>query len=597
VKSAPPRPPQECSEPGCDRLAAYRTRTRPTWCDQHITAILRQGGLEPLEPFTTPKAWRLNRCRRCGAEAHYRFEYTLEKNQSDEPTCRACHWREWSQHVRAAQGPYAAIAPVPLAEARSYAEEHGYEYLESLTSPSLRNDPHRVQCRYCGRISAERLGDIGFGCSCQVNPGRARQTPNVSGPKRKKFLKDSGLPVLDWWDHDANAPAEWETVTESARREAHWRCPHCGTCFTARVLDMVGWRECPHCEPKRRAAEHVELERFAYIPVAAIPELLAAWADEADPTTVPVAGGYQLRRFRCPRGHHPRMTPLSFLRSGCPSCRGQKTLGERLASVEIDPSTHCMNPEIASQWHPTKNQKVRLTTVSPGSRRTFWWREPACGHEWQATPADRDKGQRLRCPVCRTILDSLAYHYPELAAQWSPENPVSEWQIRPTSQTRFIPTWVCTQKPGHVWQAPLASRAAGAGCPECREHGKSRVELAHHAAAELAFGRASSGQSLRHKNFRRRTMWLVDITTELPNGRRLAIEYDGAFWHADKTELDTEKSLDLLAAGYLVARLREHPLGPLSVRDGRYSEFIVHSTAPDPEATIELVKKWATTAP
>lgn len=58
-------------------------------------------------------------------------------------------------------------------------------------------------------------------------------------------------------------------------------------------------------------------------------------------------------------------------------------------------------------------------------------------------------------------------------------------------------------------------------------------------------------------------MWLVDITTELPDSRRLALEYDGAFWHADKSELDTEKSLDLLAAGYLVARLREHPLGPL----------------------------------
>jgi Probable Zinc-ribbon domain len=250
------------------------------------------------------------------------------------------------------QGPYAAIAPVPLAEARSFAEGHGYEYLESLTSPSLRDDPHRVKCRYCGRISAERLGDIGFGCSCQVNPSRSRPTPNVSGPKKLNFLKDSGLPVLDWWDHDANDAAVWETVTEAARREVHWRCPHCGTCFTARVLDMVGWRECPECEPKRRAAEQAELERLADTPIAAIPALLEAWADEADPATVPAAGGYQLRRFRCPRGHYPRMTPLSYLRSGCPSCRGQTTLAERLAAVEIDPSTHGMNPEIATLRRP-----------------------------------------------------------------------------------------------------------------------------------------------------------------------------------------------------------------------------------------------------
>jgi hypothetical protein len=70
------------------------------------------------------------------------------------------------------------------------------------------------------------------------------------------------------------------------------------------------------------------------------------------------------------------------------------------------------------------------------------------------------------------------------------------------------------------------------------------VELDHHAAA----GRASSGQSPRSEVFRRCARWLVDITVQLPNGQKVAIEYDGAYWHAGKAELDTEKSLDLLAA-------------------------------------------------
>lgn len=69
--------------------------------------------------------------------------------------------------ARALQGPYADVEVVPFADAQEVAEEHGYIYLGPLTSPSLPNDPHRTECRRCGKISAERLGDIRFGCTCQ----------------------------------------------------------------------------------------------------------------------------------------------------------------------------------------------------------------------------------------------------------------------------------------------------------------------------------------------------------------------------------------------------------------------------------------------
>ena len=55
--------------------------------------------------------------------------------------------------------------PVPYEEAKAFAEEHGYEYLGPLTAPSLPDDPLHTRCGRCGRISAERLGDISFGCS------------------------------------------------------------------------------------------------------------------------------------------------------------------------------------------------------------------------------------------------------------------------------------------------------------------------------------------------------------------------------------------------------------------------------------------------
>ncbi|WP_426561350.1 zinc-ribbon domain-containing protein [Angustibacter sp. McL0619] len=224
----------------------------------------------------------------------------------------------------------------------------------------------------------------------------------------------------------------------------------------------------------------------------------------------------------------------------------------------------------------------------------MWWHDPDCGHEWQATPAEREKGQRLRCPTCRTILDSLAYHYPELAAEWAPTNPLSAWQVRPSGQTAFTPQWVCSHNPDHTWVATLGSRAAGSGCPECRETGKSKVELDHHAAAQRLFGRASSGQALTSAAFQRRARWLVDITTVTPDGTPLAVEYDGSYWHADKIDIDTAKSLDLLAAGYRVVRLREHPLPRLRIDDIRYFELVVYASSPRPEETMRLVHRWAT---
>jgi len=174
----PPKPPrplrrervatdQTCSTDGCSQTAAFKTRSKPTYCDAHIGSILNRGGVEALESFTRPDDWLLTRCLRCGNVAHYRFVYVVDKNEWNEATCRACYWRDWAQSARALQGPYADVEPVPFEKAQGIAEEHGYIYLGPLTSPSLPDDPHRTECRRCGKISAERLGDIQFGCTCQ----------------------------------------------------------------------------------------------------------------------------------------------------------------------------------------------------------------------------------------------------------------------------------------------------------------------------------------------------------------------------------------------------------------------------------------------
>lgn len=616
---------QQCSESTCQQEAAYRTRSRPSWCDEHITEILRTGGLEPLEPFEGPKSWRLTRCLRCGCVAHYRLEYILDRNASGIATCQACEWRAWAADTRTRQGAYANTGVVSEDEARAHAGEHGFDYLGPLTSPSLPDDPHRYQCRTCLRISAARMGDVAFGCACLTHAKRSLVATRSSGPsvsRTRNLLRDSGLPACEWWDHERNSQQEWATATVKARREVFWRCPDCGAPFTARVSQMTGplgvRSACSACASRRDAESRAQVEELRGKSVADVPELLAAWADKADPRGVQILERGNLSglyRFRCANGHHPRIGPLRYLDSGCPHCRGNQTREVNVAAAEWEPAAFAMNSEIASQWHPTRNGSVDLKKVSPRSRRTFWWQDSSCGHEWQETPYKRDGGTRLRCPQCRTILDSLAFHLPEIAAEWSPANPVTAWHVRPSGSTRFIPEWVCATNSAHNWQAPLTSRSNGSGCPQCREHGKSAVELAHHAVAERLFDSAASGLSIAtggpnaglptdpanliapsstHVSPSSRTKrWLVDIVAELASGVKVAIEYDGSYWHADKSDVDTEKSRALLAAGYLVARLREHPLPSLGISDPRYREWTVYSTAPDPEDVIARVRYWS----
>jgi hypothetical protein len=164
---------------------------------------------------------------------------------------------------------------------------------------------------------------------------------------------------------------------------------------------------------------------------------------------------------------------------------------------------------------------------------------------------------------------------------------MSAWHVRGSGQTTFLPEWICGRDPSHVWRAPLVSRSAGSECPQCREPGKSSIELKHYKAVQTQFGNATSGPVLRSPSFVRRTSWTADILTELPDGRSVVIEYDGAYWHSEKSEIDQAKTLDLLSAGYVVTRIRELPLTSLGITHADYIEIFVPTTRHDPAETVQ----------
>jgi putative zinc ribbon protein len=601
---------QECSTSGCTNPVAFTTRSRPAWCSECIDDMLREGGLEPVEPFTGPRAMRLTACLACGVQAHYRLEYTVAKNAVGEKTCRACYWRSWATERRnrpsnefirtmlellGKYAPEQILEAVPTPEVREFLES-GWWPLERIvahldkcnfklvtTLDDVNDSDSTVvaQCLTCKKISANRINDVG--CTCSRNT----RSSNPAAPRAGRvLLTESQSPALQWWDHERNDEATLRTVTVRATRVCHWVCPDCERHFEAKVSEMTAQPSCPDCMSRRRKEWQEEHKRWKVTPIADVPELATAWAEDANPRDVMVAD-WGLRRFRCPKGHHPRINPLRFLEAGCPHCRSAQTArtGRRWLADTL--------PEIASQWHPTRNGKLTPQNVVWDSKRTVWWRADCCGHEWQETVRNRDKYERLRCPRCRTILGSLAWHDPGLAAEWSTANPVSAWRVRPHAATTFSPEWICATNPAHVWSAPLSTRSDGAECPECREVGKSRIELDHYRAAVEAFGQARSGLTLREDAFTSRTSWTADISVDV-NGVVLVIEYDGMYWHSApaKALIDERKSKDLLGAGYVVVRLREDDLPPLTVTHPRYREIRVYSAAPQPRAVMEEIRNW-----
>lgn len=154
----------------------------------------------------------------------------------------------------------------------------------------------------------------------------------------------------------------------------------------------------------------------------------------------------------------------------CNSCSLKKGISKKyLSRIDKEGSLAVKYPEIAKEWHPTKNGNLTPDMVKAGSGKKVWW-QCKQGHEWQATIASRSNG--AGCPYCsgRNVIkrvNDLATVNPELASEW---HPTKNGELTPDMVTKGSGRkvwWQCGQE--HEWQATIASRSSGVGCPICRK--------------------------------------------------------------------------------------------------------------------------------
>ncbi len=263
--------------------------------------------------------------------------------------------------------------------------------------------------------------------------------------------------LLRQWDREKNAPLTPETVSHGSHQRVWWRCEK-GHEWQTAVYHRGEGKGCPYCAGRQVLPGENDL-------ASRMPRLAAQWHPTKNGRLTPeqvFCGSHEKVWWRCERGHVWQARIKARVQGdGCPVCAGKV-----LRPGEHDLAT--THPELAAQWHPTRNGTLTPSGIGAGTRRKVWW---VCekGHEWQAPVMARARG--TGCPVCagRVILpgvNDLASRFPAISAQWHPtkNGRMRPDRISPGSGERVW--WRCPL--GHDYQARVSARTAGGSdCPYC----------------------------------------------------------------------------------------------------------------------------------
>lgn len=275
------------------------------------------------------------------------------------------------------------------------------------------------------------------------------------------YCLERGRPeLLQEWHPTKNAPLTPGEVSRGSKRSVWWKCEK-GHEWRAMVYTRAGdGSGCPYCAGKKAWPGENDL-------ASRRPDLAGQWHPTKNqgmaPADVPLGSHYRAW-WVCEKGHEWQAAVKSRTigGSGCPVCANRKvTPGENGLAA-----TH---PELARQWHPTKNAPLTPHDVVAGNHRKVWW---VCGkgHEWQAAVSSR-AGSGAGCPVCagKVVVpgeNDLASLFPGLAAQW---HPARNGQLTPENVAPYSNRKVWWRCPlGHDYAASVGARTVGgSGCPYC----------------------------------------------------------------------------------------------------------------------------------
>lgn len=275
-------------------------------------------------------------------------------------------------------------------------------------------------------------------------------------------LRDVFPEIAREWHPTKNGDLSPSEVAAHSVRVAWWRCKrmHEWQSTVGKRTDKLSG--CPYCT-KQRPSELYSLKKQ-------FPKIARQWhptkngdlrPEQVMPTTLRRAwwicfedSSHEWESVICDR---------TSAGTGCPFCAGVRVCASN--------SLENVFPELAKQWHPTKNGKLKPGDIVFGSAKQIWW-QCDLGHTWRAAAYNRAEG--TGCPSCAqwrvsSSKESLAGKYPKVARLWHPSRngKLEPSMIKPGSSQ--VIWWQCHKDTTHQWQAKVgALTLRGRGCPQCK---------------------------------------------------------------------------------------------------------------------------------
>ncbi len=239
------------------------------------------------------------------------------------------------------------------------------------------------KCSRCGYEWDARIYSRASGSSC---PACTHQRVWPGHNDLKTLFPE----IAQYWDSEKNNLSADQVFPNSAKKY-WWTCEN-GHAYLESPNKKVSMKTgCPICSGHRLQVGFNDLK-------TKYPEIAREWDYEKNtkgPDEIPAHWNHYAW-WLCPQGHSYKTIVSNRTAkdgTGCPICTGREVLigTNDLAS---------QYPEIAKQWHPTKNGELTPQKVTGGSNKIIWWICPICGNEWRTTVASRTSG-KTSCPKCK----------------------------------------------------------------------------------------------------------------------------------------------------------------------------------------------------
>jgi NADPH-dependent 7-cyano-7-deazaguanine reductase QueF len=270
------------------------------------------------------------------------------------------------------------------------------------------------------------------------------------------------------WHPTKNGDLIPSDVMSGSNKPAWWQCNKGNDhIWETRISHRKNGSNCPVCANLKVVKSNCLATTH--------PDLAMEWHPTKNGDLTPSdvhAGSEKKVWWKCEKGGDHEWETSTALRisgTGCPICSGNKVVKSNCLAT-----TH---PDLATEWHPTKNGDLTPSDVSIGSNIYVWWKCPhAEDHEFKNTVNNRqDRG----CPMCSgyKVVKSncLATTHPDLAMEW---HPTKNGDLTPSDvisgYTKKV-WWICLENKNHIWDASVEQRSRlGSACPSCAEYGFNR---------------------------------------------------------------------------------------------------------------------------